>query len=97
MDTRSVRNSRKPQENPVNTPDCLVGDTSCSHDGGALLTARVQAHDVVDQQGGERATTATDKKTPSDKKKKKDTKKEGNFKYIFCFFEKKCYISLKKI
>ena len=45
---------------------------------------RVQAHDVVDHQGGERATTVTDKKTPSDKKKKKkDTKKEGNFKYIF--------------
>ena len=65
----SVRNSRKPQENPVDTPGCLAGDTSCSHDGGALLTARVQAHDVVDQQGGERATTATDKKTPSDKKK----------------------------
>ena len=61
MDTRSVRSARKPQENPVDTPGCLAGDTSCSHDGGALLMVRVQAHDVVDQQGGERATTATDK------------------------------------
>ena len=46
----------------MDTPGCLASDTSsCSHDGGALLMVRVQAHDVVDQQGGERATTATDK------------------------------------